>query len=104
VTLTPSVTPYPIQRDRVITYPNPYRPNAGLQNIVFDTADDANIKLLDMNGQLVLELLPAFVQASLGHAVWDGKDKDGRMVPSGLYFCVVKTNKATRFVRFTVLY
>jgi hypothetical protein len=103
-TLTPTVTPYPIQRDRVITYPNPYHPNSGLQNIVFDTADDASIKLFDMNSQLVIELLPANIQAGLGHAVWDGKDKDGRLVPSGLYFCVVKTNKATRFVRFTVLY
>jgi len=47
-----TVTPYPIQRDRVITYPNPYHPNAGLQNIVFDPADDASIKLFDMNSQL----------------------------------------------------
>jgi hypothetical protein len=104
ITLTATVTPYPIQRDRVITYPNPYHPNAGLQNIVFDPADDASIKLMDMNAQLVLELLPANIQAPLGHAVWDGKDKDGRAVPSGLYFCVVKTSKATHFVRFTVLY
>ena len=104
VTLTPTVTPYPIQHDRVITYPNPYHPSAGMQNIVFDPADEATIKLLDMNGQLVLEILPANIQASLGHASWNGKDKEGRAVPSGLYFCVIKTNKATHFVRFTVLY
>lgn len=104
VSYTPSVTPYPIQKDKVITYPNPFRPLVGTQNIVFDTAEDANIKILDLNGQLVIDLPSAFIQAPLGHAVWDGKDKDGRAVAPGLYFAVVRSSKSTHFSRFTVLY
>jgi hypothetical protein len=104
VTLTPSVTPYPIQSNRVITYPNPYRPRLGKQNIVFDTTADADVKIFDINGQLVQQLAAGSIQASLGHAVWDGRDKDGREVAPGLYFCVVHGGTFTHFTHFTVLY
>ncbi len=85
-------------------YPNPYRPLAGSLNIVFDTAEDADIKVLDMNAQLVVDLPAGSIQAALGHAVWDGRNKDGRSVAPGLYFCIVHSSRATHATRFTVLY
>lgn len=106
-TITPTftLTPYPFKRDRVISYPNPWSPASGRQlNIVFEPAERATVRLFDMAGELLIELPGSALQASLGAAFWDGKDRNGALVPSGLYLAVVSTPKGTRFVRFTVLH
>jgi Right handed beta helix region len=105
-TVTPTVTAtgYPIQTDRVITYPNPFHPNQGLQNIVFDPADDVSLKILNQNSQLVIQIPDNKIQGALGHAVWDGRDQNGSLVVPGIYFCIMHSSKSTHFIRFTVLY
>jgi hypothetical protein len=105
-TVTPTVTAtaYPVQKDRVITYPNPFHPNQGLQNIVFDPADDVSLKILNQNSQLVIQIPDGKIEGSLGHAVWDGRDQNGSLVVPGIYFCVMHSSKSTHFIRFTVLY
>jgi hypothetical protein len=104
VTATATVTPYPYQRDRVITYPNPWSPNGAPLNIAYEPADSVSIRLFDMSGELVQELPASALRPNLGYAQWDGRERDGGRVPSGLYFCVVVTPKGTHFTRFTVLY
>jgi hypothetical protein len=104
ITATYTVTPYPYQRDRVITYPNPWSPAGAPLNIVYEPAPDARVRIFDMAGELVAELGASELRADLGHARWDGRDKAGARVPSGLYFCIVGSSKGTRFSRFTVLY
>lgn len=105
ITPTYTLTPYPWKRDRVISYPNPWSPvaNAPL-NIVFEPAERCSVRIFDMAGELVIDLGSDKLNPSLGHALWDGRDRNGAQVPSGLYVAVVNTPKGTKFVRFTVLY
>lgn len=105
VTPTFTVTPYPFRHDRVLSYPNPWSPSSGAPlNIVFEPDANATLRLFDMAGELLIQLPDSAIQAQLGHAVWDGRDREGSLVPSGLYVLVVNTPRGTRFSRFTVLY
>ena len=61
-------------------YPNPVKPTYDGPIAIKGLARDANIKITDVNGQLVYE------SKSLGgQAVWDGRDYTGRKVSSGVY-------------------
>lgn len=104
ITPTYTVTPYPFQRDRVITYPNPWSPASAPLNIVYEPAANVSVRLFDMAGELVADLPGGDLQPDLGFAKWDGRDRNGAPVPSGLYFCVVNSTKGVKFTRFTVLY
>ncbi len=65
-------------------YPNPFNPSTQIQ---YALPDPSNVQLIVYNllGQEI-RLLSSGFQASGGHTVtWDGKDKIGRSVSSGIY-------------------
>ncbi|MBI5169272.1 MAG: VCBS repeat-containing protein [Candidatus Eisenbacteria bacterium] len=56
----------------------------------------ASAQLLDVNGRLVRDLLPARMQAAGAHRVqWDLRLPDGRRAPSGVYFARVRAGEVT---------
>jgi len=61
-------------------YPNPVRPDYDGPIAIKGLARDANVKITDVNGQLVFE-----TTALGGQAIWDGKDYNGRKANSGVY-------------------
>lgn len=66
-------------------YPNPFNPTT---TITFDmpAAGRAVLRIYNVKGQLVDTLLDGFVQAGDVRISWDGKDRQGRPVASGIYF------------------
>jgi hypothetical protein len=69
-----------------LVYPNPVRPEYDGPIAIKGLARDANIKITDVNGQLIYE-----TTALGGQAIWDGKDYQGRKASSGVYL-VFSTN------------
>jgi sugar lactone lactonase YvrE len=61
-------------------YPNPVRPDYDGPIAVYGLANDANVKITDVAGNLVYE-----GKAYGGQAVWDGRDYLGRRAASGVY-------------------
>jgi hypothetical protein len=61
-------------------FPNPVRPEFDGTIAIRGLANDATIKITDINGQLVHES-----SALGGQANWDGRDYNGRKVSSGVY-------------------
>ncbi len=61
-------------------FPNPVMPNYDGPIAINGLARDANIKIVDVNGQLVFE-----GKSLGGQAVWDARDYLGRRVASGVY-------------------
>lgn len=61
-------------------FPNPVRPEYTGPIAISGLATDANIKITDINGQLIFE-----TQALGGRAIWDGNDYNGRRAASGVY-------------------
>jgi len=67
------------------SWPNPFKT---VTNIQFSVAgfEHISLKVYNLAGQLVKNLLDEPKGAGLYNVVWDGKDKTGREVASGLYF------------------
>ncbi len=64
----------------VYAYPNPVRPEYVGPIAIKGLANDANVKITDINGRLVYET------TSLGgQAIWDGNDYNGRRADTGVY-------------------
>ncbi len=54
-------------------------------------AQDANVKITDIRGQILFE-----TQALGGQAIWDGRDLTGQPAETGVYL-VFSTNAGTEF-------
>ncbi len=67
-------------KDNIYAYPNPVRPDYEGPIAIKGLAENANIKITDVSGQLMFE-----TTALGGQAIWDGKDYNGRKAASGVY-------------------
>ena len=73
-------------RGDIYAYPNPVRPDYTGPIAIRGFARDSNIKITDINGQLIHET------TSLGgQAIWDGYDYSGRRAASGVYLVFAST-------------
>jgi len=61
-------------------FPNPVRPEYDGPIAIKGLAENANVKITDIKGQLIFE-----TEAQGGQAVWDGRDYNGRRASSGVY-------------------
>jgi hypothetical protein len=72
---------------KVIAYPNPVRPdyngNIGIKGL----AENASVKITDINGNLVYETI-----SNGGTATWNGKNFSGEAASSGVYLILVVNN------------
>jgi ligand-binding sensor domain-containing protein len=74
------------KESEAIAYPNPVRPDYTGPIAIKGLARDANVKITDVNGNIVFE-----TKALGGQAIWQGNDFNGRRVASGVYL-VFSTN------------
>jgi hypothetical protein len=74
--------------------PNPFNP---MTKVHFDmpVAGDVNLSVFNVLGQHVTDLVNGYREAGSHEAVWEGKDKTGATVASGIYFYRIKTNEFT---------
>lgn len=71
-------------RDLAYAFPNPVRPEYEGSIAITELVNNANVKITDIQGQLVFE-----TTALGGQAIWDGRDYTGRRVNSGVYLVFV---------------
>ena len=72
--------------EQVYAFPNPIEPTYSGPIAIKGLVDEANVKITDINGQLVFE-----TRALGGQAIWNGIDYTGRKASSGVYL-VFSTN------------
>ncbi|HXS99511.1 MAG TPA: hypothetical protein VN915_02450 [Elusimicrobiota bacterium] len=84
-------------------FPNPFRPSLGHVNIKFaGLPASAHIKVFTVSGRLLQELDADSTGSVLN---WNGTDKDGRPLASGVYLAVVKDTtggSGTATIKFAV--
>ncbi|UCC78830.1 MAG: S8 family serine peptidase [Candidatus Zixiibacteriota bacterium] len=66
-------------------YPNPFNPNT---DVKFDLPVDCRVRLEIFNilGQKVVTVIDEDMKAGYGSVTWNGNDRSGRQVSSGVYF------------------
>ncbi len=70
----------PFHGNDVYAFPNPVRPEYHGPIAIRGLARNADVRITDMQGQLVYQTI-----ALGGQAIWDGKDVNGNRVASGVY-------------------
>ena len=78
-------------KDNVWAYPNPVEPSYTGAITITGLSYDADVKILAANGALIAE-----GRSNGGTFVWDGCDKQGRRVASGVYMVVTATNDGSK--------
>lgn len=76
-----------VNSNSVVAFPNPVRPDYDGPIAIKGLAQNANVKITDVNGQLIYE-----TKALGGQAIWNGRDYNGRRASSGVYL-VFSTSK-----------
>lgn len=83
-------------------YPNPFN----LQTVIsYALPSDGQVKLIIYNilGQKVRTLADGEETAGYKQVIWDGKNDRGEEVSSGIYFCVISTDKFYKSVKMSLV-
>lgn len=91
-----SLEVFPVQAARTMTSldfgPNPFMVPSVMPLTIRNLAAESTIKILSTNGTLVRE----FKAQGGGRAFWDGRNRQGDLVQSGIYFVVAYTENGTQ--------
>ena len=72
-------------------YPNPFNPTTRFY-IDVPEAGNLSVKVYDVNGKLVKELMDTYVNKGRVQSRWSGKNEFDMMSPTGIYFLRVETS------------
>ncbi len=72
-------------------YPNPFNPRTTL-SFGLAEPDAVTVEIFDTCGRRIVVLLQQNLPAGIHNTAWDGRDDDGRQMPSGVYFGRVTTS------------
>jgi hypothetical protein len=70
-------------------FPNPFNPSTTISYTI-DNPNEVLIQIFNSNGQHIRTLLNEYQSAGTHSVFWDGRDKDGNILPSGIYFYRIK--------------
>ena len=83
--------------------PNPFNPQTDI-SFYLNQAQPVSLNIHDARGRVVRHLLRSSPQpAGEGEARWDGRDNQGRELPSGLYMAQIKTRNRTAVTKLTLV-
>jgi hypothetical protein len=72
--------------------PNPFSASTSISFVSPDAAA-ADVRIFDVSGRLVRRISAAPI-AEERRIEWDGRNDDGKMAPSGVYFCAISVEQA----------
>lgn len=83
-------------------YPNPFNSST---SISYELSKDekVEISIYNINGQEVLNLVSMYLPAGFHTVEWEGNDYFGNSVPTGVYYCQLKTINDTRNLKILYL-
>ena len=80
--------------DPLFNYPNPFRDETNIQyNIKY--AGWIRLSILDIFGKKIVDLVNEHCIPGSLTVKWNGRDNSGNPVPSGVYYCQIKTGVVT---------
>ncbi len=73
-------------------YPNPFNPNTTIR-YELPEANSIQLIIYNSNGEIVRKMIDKHQSSGFHQIVWDGKDDQGRLVVSGIYFYTLKAKQ-----------
>jgi len=83
-------------------YPNPFNPQTNIRYHVPE-AGHFQVVVYNTNGQYICTLQDGYTQIGTNMVIWNGKNDTGELVPSGIYFYQLKTDKGISLTKKMVL-
>jgi hypothetical protein len=98
----PSVSNVPRTYALHQNYPNPFNPATTIR---YELPKAATVRLIiyDLQGRDVARLIDGYRQSGFHEAVWDGRDADGRALPSGIYIAWMMTPAYSKSIKMVLL-
>jgi len=76
-------------------YPNPFNPTTTISFFTTEGSENTEINIYNIKGQQVRSFKIHNPELKINKVVWDGKDKDGKAVASGVYFYRLQVDNKT---------
>jgi len=83
-------------------FPNPF----GLMTSIsyqLAVSTDVQLEILNINGQKLRVLVSSFQSPGKYLEIWDGKNSTGQNMPSGIYFCRIRTSDYSKQIKMILL-
>lgn len=95
-------TGVPDSYELIGNFPNPFNPSTEIR-FALPKADAVRLRIYNIHGQLVATIHEGPLEAGYHSAIWNGKNQQGRMVSSGLYFYRLETSSFNTIKKMTLL-
>lgn len=83
--------------------PNPFNPRTSIRYAI-PKQGKVSLRIHDLGGRLVRTLMADQVrEAGVHQSFWNGRDDGGRVLPTGIYFSMLKVDEETRTGRLTLI-
>ncbi len=83
-------------------YPNPFNPSTTIQYSILYSGD-VRLSIFNIIGKEIITLIEGNQPAGGYEVVWDGKDRDGHLAESGIYFVKIQTGEIQRTKKITLV-
>ncbi len=92
----------PLEFDLANNYPNPFNPSTTIAYTIPD-AGKVTLEIFNVLGQHIQTLINEDQGAGRYQVMWDGRDKSGNTIGSGIYFYQLTTNRAVTVKKMVLL-
>jgi len=86
----------------IISYPNPFNPVTTLR-IEVPKSGLVSLRIYDVSGRMITELLNEYKNAGIHFVPWDGRNRHGEEISSGVYFMRLLTRDGTATAKTVIL-
>ena len=97
-------TPIPIVTELIGNYPNPFNPTTIISfSLNTENTEGTEILIYNLKGQKIKQLEIRNLKSVINEVIWNGRDENGKLVSSGIYFYKMKTGKYVSTKRMILL-
>lgn len=97
-----NISPVPAPTLSMYNFPNPFNLETNI-NFILPEKGKVKLEIYNLKGQKVKTLVNSIKEKGLNQTKWDGKDNCAKTVSSGVYFCIVETEKHQKTIKMLLL-
>lgn len=92
----------PWEYDLQQNYPNPFNPSTTIR-FALPEAAEVSLNIYDLRGRLVSSFADQHLEAGYHDFVWSGRDKLGKSLAAGMYYCRMTTSEYSETIKMLYL-